>query len=126
LLEPKSTEDRYPGLPLKVEGKIASDVHALPESLVMGPGRVGETLNESITLRSANGSQFEVVKIDTSSQDIAVESVTTPGDMGKTFRIAQRIHKEGTRASSIRFSVRKRSGDISTVFVNVILLGTSG
>jgi hypothetical protein len=126
LLEPKDSVGTYPALPLLVEGRIVSDVQAFPDSLVLGPGKKGENLSESVTLRSASGSTFEVKKIDISSPDITVEPGVLPGASGKTFRIVQKVTKPGTLSSSVRFGIRKDSGKNSIIVVNVLCLGTSG
>jgi hypothetical protein len=125
LLEPKGNNAQYyPSLLLPVEGSITSDVDALPDSLVMGPGKVGDTISENITLISASNKPFEVVKIETSSQAITVKSVSIPGFSGKSFRIEQQISKMGKHSSFVRFLVRK-NGEDSTVIIKIIYLGTS-
>jgi hypothetical protein len=126
VLAPQRSGALYPSLVLPVVGRIASDVHPLPDSLVLGPGRTGETLSESVTLRSASGMPFEVGKIDISSPDITVQPALVPGAAGNTFRILQKVSKAGTHSSSVRFSVRKDSGKGSTIVVNVVCLGTTG
>jgi hypothetical protein len=126
LLEPKDSAATYPALPLLVEGRIASDVQAFPDSLVLGPGKKGDKLSESVTLRSASGRAFEVKKIDITSPDITVEPAVVPSASGKTFRIVQNVSKPGTLSSSVRFGIRKDNGKDSTIVVNVLCLSASG
>jgi hypothetical protein len=125
VLEPKRNGAGYPSLPLAVEGRIASDVRAFPDSLVLGPGKAGETLSDTVNLQSASGAPFEVEKVESDSQGVAVEAVTGPG-LVKTFRIAQKVKTVGTDSSSVRFSVRKKNGRSSTVIVRVVCLGIGG
>jgi hypothetical protein len=92
----------------------------------LGPGRIGENLSDQVTLRSPSGGAIEVEGIDISSADIRVEPAMVSGATSKTFRIVQKVSKEGTHSSTVRFLVHKESGKGSTIVVNVICLGIAG
>jgi hypothetical protein len=126
MLEPVSRSVPYPPVRLPVEGQLSSDVQASPDSLVLGERRVGEMVIETITLRSASDTPFEVTHIQTASGDTVVEPTTLSGIHGKAFRVVQKITKPGKQASSARFSLRSTSGGSSTVIMKVIYLGASG
>ena len=125
-LEPVSKNARYPDMRLPVEGQVSSDVQATPDSLVLGERRVGETVVEMITLRSESDTPFEVINVQTASDDTVVEPATLSGIHEKAFRVAQKITKPGKQSSSARFSLRSTSGRNSTVIMKVIYLGASG
>lgn len=124
LLEPVSKDKFLPIVKLPVEGRVMGDVQALPDSLALGARGIGETLTETITLRSISGVPFEVTRIKPDFKDTTVEPITVAGVSDKAFRICQHITRSGKQMFSLRFFVIKKNGECSTVLVNVSYHGT--
>ena len=114
-LQAYGTGERYPVARIPVEGVILSDIQAFPDSLVLGDRKIGETVTETITLRSASDTGFDVIGIKSDSADTLVEPTTVPGIEDAVFNIAQKITKLGRQATFTRFLLRSKSGVSSTL-----------
>jgi len=123
MLEPNGVNVRYPVVRFPVEGIVLPDVQAFPDSLVLGERRIGETVSEKVTLRSASDTPFEVFETELDSSDMLVERTEVPGIEGTVYNVVQRITKVGKQVSLARFSIRSNTGARSVLVVKTTYTG---
>lgn len=123
LLEPVRKDKLLPIVKLPIEGRVMGDVQAIPDSVILGARRVGETATETLTLRSEGGVPLVVRRFCADSTDTQIEPFTVKGVSDHVFRINQHITKLGKQVFSIRFSVTK-NGESSTLKVKGTYEGT--
>jgi hypothetical protein len=112
--------ERLPGPALSVWGNVQPAVRALPAQLVLGRGTIGESAESTVTLQGPKGQEWAVDHVELESADVTVQPADVPGlPPGRTFRVRQRITKEGPQASAVRFFVRQAGGPPESVAVQV-------
>lgn len=116
--------ERLPGVTLPVLGQVQPEVRPLPARLLLGSRPVGETVNGVVVLQAPVGAEVAVEQIETDSADVNVEPVAIDGSpAGRTFRVTQRVVKEGDQASTVCFRIRKSGGRPQSVQMEVCYRG---
>lgn len=94
-----------PDRELPVVGTVVGDVRPAPQSVFLGPIRVGETSGETVTLWSKSGKPFTVESITPSSVTIKVEPYKSSPMGAKAFRVTQTASRLGQQSAQVRFLV---------------------
>jgi hypothetical protein len=103
---------------ISVEGVVRPDVQALPRSLWLGMCVVGQTLKDTVIVRSVSGKRFELLEVDASSPEITVIPLKVSSQEGNSFQVCYLATKEGYQNATLRFSLRM-SGNGQQVVVMV-------
>jgi hypothetical protein len=112
--------ERLPGPALSVWGKVQPAVRALPAQPLLGCGAVGEVIEANVTLLGLREDTWAVDHVETESADVSAQPAKVLDlSAGRTFRIRQRITKEGPQSSAVRFFLRQAGGPPGPVAVRV-------
>jgi hypothetical protein len=112
--------ERFPGAALSVWGKVQPAVRALPGQLLLGRNTLGDVLEATVTLQAPRGEEWLVDRVETESADISVQPAEAPDLLClRTFRVRQRITREGRQSSDVRFFVRRAGGPPESLTVPV-------
>jgi hypothetical protein len=104
--------DRLRGTVLPVQGDVQPEVRPLPAKVMLGLKRVGDQAKATVVLQGPSDADMAVEHIETNSPDTNVEAVDLPGSpSGRTFRITQRVTREGEQKSTVRFFLHQRTGE---------------
>lgn len=111
---------RLPTIALPVEGFVREDIQAAPEAVAFGVVPVGQTVAETLFLRSAGNRDFKVEKVGVSSEGAKVEPTERGTSApGRAFRVTQRVSRSGHQAGTITFTVRQAMGQTLRIVVPV-------
>jgi hypothetical protein len=115
--------ERLPPVILPVQGVMREDVQAAPSAVMFGMVRAGQTVEETIVLRSVSGRKFTVK----SAEAISKESELVPiraVDGSAEYRLRQAVKGMGSQARKAVFTVLElSSGKIVKVEVPVSYYG---
>ena len=124
-IEPVSSFMSLPTISFPVEGVILPEVQALPQFLCIGARPLGQTVTDTVILRSLCKEQAEVENIWISDDDLIVEPILDVRTRDMAFCFKQRISKRGEQSRIVAFSFRKRDHMVSVTRVNVTYVGLS-
>jgi hypothetical protein len=117
--------ERLPGAALSVWGNVQPAIRALPGQLLLGSNALGEVVEATVTLLAPEGQGWAVDHVEAESADVSVQPAVPGLPALRTFRVRQRITREGSQASAVRFFVRQADGPPEPVAVPVRYEGTS-
>jgi hypothetical protein len=92
--------ERLPAQRLEFEGRIVSDVEAVPPVVQVGGRLLGESFEEIVQLRSLTGRALVGVRAEVEGDGLTVECV----EAGQRYRIRQEVSSLGTCTNRARFS----------------------
>jgi len=119
-----ATGDRLPGPTLLIEGVVQPAIRPLPSQLVLGSHAVGQTASATLVLQGSTTIPITVQQIELESPDVRVEPTMGDGTHpGRTFRVTQKITKEGDQTSTARFVLHKPGQPPITVSVAITYRG---
>ena len=96
------------GTILTVAGKVQPEVRVLPARLLLGTKPIGETAEACVVLQAPRNATILVEKIEVDVPDVHAEAAEIDGSpRGRTFRVKQRVTKEGDQTSRVRFFIRQ-------------------
>jgi hypothetical protein len=128
-LQPVSTSlsRKLPSVKVPVEGVVLGEYRTLPESLLLGPRFVGESVTESVVICSASNKPFDVQGVNVSSDDTRAVA-ERQGDLGARYRITQQISKPGKQEPSVVFTILTEDKDTVKVplYINYVGLSPQG
>lgn len=109
-----------PGAAVSLRGTVQLPVRAVPSPVLLGTHAVGELAESHVVLQPRRTLEFVVEKVQPGSADLDVVAVEVEGlPPGRTFRLRQRIAREGDRVETVRFSMREVGGKAFVLSVEV-------
>ncbi len=112
--------EHLPAAALTVRGNVQPAVRALPGQLVLGRNTLGDVVEGTITLQAHAGQEWAVDHVEAESTDVSIQSAEAPGLPSlRTFRIRQRVSREGPQSSAVRFFVRQAGAAPESVAVPI-------
>ena len=98
---------RLPEVRLPLRLSVLSDIEISPPQMLLGNRRVGETAEDTFTLRSRTGARFEVEKIEIVGEGLEASRTTSPMP---SYLIRQSATRAGEITSNIRWHIRYADG----------------
>ncbi len=96
-----------PPLMLEVSAEVCNDVYVAPSTLWFGAAKVGEILEDTVTLGSRE-KRFAVVEVKHQGGDpVRVEPAREAGENLHVFRVVQRVANVGAQQGRVEFLVRE-------------------
>lgn len=84
---------------MRFEGKLVPDIEAVPGAVRVGGRILGETFEETITLRSLTGRPLPALRFEAEGDGLTIESLAENGQ----YRIRQKASQVGTQTNQVRF-----------------------
>jgi hypothetical protein len=116
-------EERIPFVTIPIEGIVRGDFQLLPQDLILGATRIGQSVTEEVVIFSRTSRPYEVLRVDTVSNDTTVEPGPPSEASLKLFRVTQRIFESGMHTRSVRFLLCDSDKKLTYVFLNLSYLG---
>lgn len=117
--------ERLPGKEVKLQGVVVRDVAVYPGEVHFGRQARGGEGAEAVQLRSLTGRPFRIVKVASSSQDLAVTRDERVRD-GWVYALRLRFAGSGEQVARVVFHVREEDGIEYEVRVPVRYFGVTG
>jgi hypothetical protein len=111
-------------VPLPIRGRIKEEVEAIPSCMQLGARCCGETINETIILRSLVHKSFEVLQVNTSTKDIQLKALANTHPDESRYALSWSLSKSGDQVERIDFILRYESGRTVSVSVAASAHGT--
>jgi hypothetical protein len=108
-----------PPVSFPVDGRVVPEITVVPERVLLGAAALGQTLEQTVFLRSLNGKSFTVEGLDYTPDVVSVEPLRKRFPTGKAFRVKRRITKIGPDSSTVRFEVRLPDAEALSLCANV-------
>jgi hypothetical protein len=85
---------------IKVRGSVVPDLELVPPAVHVGGRRVGEVVEEQVTLRSLTGRSLPPVRAVAEGEGLIAEATEDPS----RFRVRQTVLRPGPQQSVVRFA----------------------
>jgi hypothetical protein len=111
--------ERLPDVPVSVEAHVLHDLQILPSLAHFGDLKVGEAREETISLASRSGRNFDVASYTSASKDVSVVPLSRDQPESKAFRVKLRSSRTGPQESEVRFNIHykgpspRTAGDVT-------------
>lgn len=115
---------RMPGVTIPAAGTMGQEVQPLPSQVLLGSHPLGRTAEADLVLQASAGMDWEVAQIEVDSPDVQVRPIgRKDSSLGRTYRVIQRIAREGDQTSAVRFVLKRPDREPLRVRVNVCYRG---
>jgi len=111
--------ESFPAIPVRVVGRVVSDVRGLPESLRFGTVAAGDVVEGAVELFSLSGDVFAVSSVKLGPNVLGVEPASSEPAMWHVFRIKYEGTGSGQQQSSVTFQTHKDGGESRAVRVPI-------
>jgi len=99
--------EQFDGVPLRVRGTVVDDVEMLPPMILAGAVTVGQTVTDTVVLRSRSGKRFAVTEVRPASGEVRCESPADADTAAQCkFRITLHASEVGSQQFEVTFTVR--------------------
>lgn len=103
---------------VRVAGRVLSNTYCLPEAVLFGAREVGETLEETVEIRSYDGHSFEILAVESNHEQLSVRQVYQ-GKHVRRFRLSQKVSHVGDSIGNVEFVIRTTNGRESKISLPV-------
>jgi len=104
-----STGDPLPVRRLLVQGTIVPDIETAPPTIAAGGRRIGETFEESVTIRSITGRALTDIQSKAEGAGLTVSELGGPS----AYLVRQHVLGQGTVTNQVRFSAKTGGKPVS-------------
>jgi hypothetical protein len=108
---------------VSVSAQFVKDIQTSPPSFFLGARRLGETVEEPITLFSYSERPIDLVDKRVEGDGLMAEEISWSDKNHRTFQLRQRIQKSGNQEGQVVFTVKSERGQVSQIIVPVKYVG---
>src|SRR5207248_1944653 len=116
--------DRQLGAVLPIAGHVQPEVRIIPARVLLGSRPISQVAEATVVLQIPPGEDWTLDHVEVDSPDLRVEVVRVNGvPEGRTYRLVQKVTKEGDQSSIARFVLRTGGQKLNRVETEVAYRG---
>ncbi len=117
--------ETLPAVTLPVSGDVLADIQVMPPLITFAPARLSESVETTVLLVSRTGGPFSVQSVESGSEHLSIEPVTTGSMADCQYRICQRITQTGAYSQTVTFVVDREGESPDRIQLQVNHVGLS-